>query len=98
MLQKFYRDWYAPNNAIFVIVGDVDPARTMTTVNKLFVSITAVLIPKQSGKPIASEGFTRSKEPFVSKNIKSVTLPYWSSKLTRALPNGVRNKNHLTSG
>jgi zinc protease len=45
MLQKFYRDWYAPNNAILVIVGDVDPARTLTTVQRLFGSIPARPLP-----------------------------------------------------
>ena len=33
-LQKFYNDWYQPNNAIFVIVGDVDPAATLAQVKR----------------------------------------------------------------
>src|SRR5579862_4357712 len=36
MLKKFYRDWYAPNNAILVIAGDIDPAATLATVKQLY--------------------------------------------------------------
>src|SRR6202008_216375 len=35
-LQKFHDDWYAPNNAILVIAGDVDPQATLTEVKLLF--------------------------------------------------------------
>src|SRR5258706_146493 len=35
MLKKFYKDWYAPKNAILVITGDVDPAATLAKVNEI---------------------------------------------------------------
>lgn len=45
MLQAFHRDWYAPNNAILVIVGDVDPARTLTTVRRILGKIPPRTLP-----------------------------------------------------
>ena len=39
MLRAFHKQWYGPNNAILIIVGDVDPAGTMTTVKRLFSGI-----------------------------------------------------------
>jgi len=45
MLKKFYDAWYAPNNAILVIVGDVDPASTLTEAKNLFGSIPAKTLP-----------------------------------------------------
>jgi zinc protease len=35
MLKKYYTQWYAPNNAILVIAGDVDPAATLAKVKQL---------------------------------------------------------------
>ncbi|HEX9079165.1 MAG TPA: pitrilysin family protein [Desulfuromonadaceae bacterium] len=45
MLKKFHDDWYAPNNAILVIAGDVDPHRTLALVRRLFGSIPAKKLP-----------------------------------------------------
>src|SRR5207248_11663296 len=36
MLKAFYRTWYAPNNAILVIAGDVDPVATLAKVKQLY--------------------------------------------------------------
>ena len=45
MLKNFHNTWYAPNNAILVIAGDVDPAATMATVKDLFGGIPAKALP-----------------------------------------------------
>jgi len=45
MLQNFHRTWYAPNNAILVIAGDVDPAAALTEVKSLFGDIPAKKLP-----------------------------------------------------
>ncbi len=45
MLHQFYDSWYAPNNAVFVIVGNVNPQATLKEVERLFGSIPAKKIP-----------------------------------------------------
>ena len=45
MLKAFYEQWYAPNNAILVIVGDVDPSQTLVKVRELFEPIPSRPLP-----------------------------------------------------
>ncbi len=45
MLKKFHDTWYAPNNAILVIVGRVNPKETLAKVEKLFGNIPAKKLP-----------------------------------------------------
>jgi zinc protease len=45
MLKKFHDTWYAPNNAILVIVGRVNPKETLAKVEKLFGSIPSKKLP-----------------------------------------------------
>jgi zinc protease len=61
MLKKFYSDWYAPNNAILVITGDVDAAATLAKVKQLYGSIKRKQIPPRPEvklPPIKAETFT----------------------------------------
>ncbi|HUI60757.1 MAG TPA: pitrilysin family protein [Steroidobacteraceae bacterium] len=45
MLKRFHADWYAPNNALLVVVGDVDPPGTLAQIGQLFGSIAARKLP-----------------------------------------------------
>lgn len=45
MLQAFHRAWYAPNNAVMVIVGDVEPGAALAKVQALFGDIPARPLP-----------------------------------------------------
>jgi zinc protease len=61
MLRTFYRTWYAPGDAILVIVGDVDPAATLDTVRRLFGAIPNHSVPQRPTvhlQPVKSEHFT----------------------------------------
>jgi len=69
MLQKFYTDWYAPNNAILVITGDVDPQTVLTQVQQLYGGIAKRPVPKRSRvrlQPVKAESFTLPSDyPYV---------------------------------
>jgi zinc protease len=45
MLQKFYSTWYAPNNAVYIIAGDVDPPAVLAQVKDLFGKIPEKKLP-----------------------------------------------------
>ena len=88
MLKDFYNVWYAPNNAIFVIVGDVQPKQTLAEVEKLFSDIPAKKLPKQ---PAVNLG------PVQAKTIQLPTdLPYGLSVLTFRIP-GYRSPDYAAS-
>ncbi len=44
-LKTFHDTWYAPNNAILVIAGDVDPATVLDKVKTLFAPIPSKTLP-----------------------------------------------------
>lgn len=47
MLQKFYNTWYAPNNALLVVAGDVDPAAVTSKIKSLYGSIPSKQLPSR---------------------------------------------------
>ena len=47
-VKKWYRDWYTPNNAILIIVGDVDAESALLQVQKYFGDIPARKTPPRN--------------------------------------------------
>jgi zinc protease len=47
MLKKFYDTWYWPNNAVLTIAGDVDAAKTLAIVKRLFGPIPSHPVPSR---------------------------------------------------
>jgi zinc protease len=48
-VKAFYRRWYAPNNAILVVVGDVEPAEVFALAQQYFGPIGASELPPRTG-------------------------------------------------
>jgi zinc protease len=46
-VQAFFKTYYAPNNAVLVVTGDVDTAQTLGWIRKYFEGIPAVQLPPQ---------------------------------------------------
>src|SRR5271154_5124 len=44
-LRKFHNTWYAPNNAVLVVVGNVEPQKVLEQVKKTFGAIPAKGLP-----------------------------------------------------
>jgi len=61
MLKAFYRQWYAPNNAILVIAGDLDPAVTLAKIKELYGPIPRRPLGRRPPvvlRPVKPESFT----------------------------------------
>ena len=50
-LNRFYRTWYAPNNAVMVIAGKFDKAAILKTIDQQFSPIPARSVPEQVKVP-----------------------------------------------
>ena len=69
MLSDFYKKWYTPSNSILVVVGDVDPAKTLAKIKQLYSDIPSHPLPVHPPvelKPVKAESFTLdSNLPYV---------------------------------
>src|SRR5579872_1737265 len=65
MLRSFHDRWYAPNNAILVIAGNVEPQAALTLVKSLFGDIPRKHLPARPAvhpRPIVPTSFTEDTD------------------------------------
>jgi zinc protease len=65
MLKEFHKNWYAPNNMILVVVGDVNPVITLARIKELFSEVPRHSIPERTSlvlKAVHSESFTLNSD------------------------------------
>jgi zinc protease len=61
MLKQFYNSWYAPNNAILVVAGDVQPDAVLSRIKQLYGTIAPKSLPPRPEiklQPVKSESVT----------------------------------------
>ena len=83
MLQKFYETWYAPNNAIMVIVGDVDPQKTLFGVKKYFDNIPSKKVPAPPAihlEPVKPETLQLKTDRSYGMAMLAFRMPGYSSE------------------
>ena len=67
-LKRFHRTWYAPNNALLVVVGDVDPPEALKEIKARFESIAPRKLPARGSMQL---------RPVTARNMALDTdLPY----------------------
>lgn len=82
-LRAFYNAWYHPNNAVFVITGDVDGAATVSAVRKYFGGFKAAPLPARPAvhlSALKSETISvDSDQPYTLVGL-AFRFPGWQSK------------------
>ena len=87
-LKAFYRKWYAPNNAVFVIAGDVDPPALLAQIKSRFESIPPRAVPAHASAPLAPLRRTVLQRP--------TTLVYPLASVGFRMP-GIRSPDFVAS-
>jgi len=88
MLKRFHDSWYAPNNAVLVIVGDVEPRAALASVERLFRDIPRKALPPRARVDL---------RPLATQTLRGPTdLPYGMAVLAFRMP-GYRSGDYAAA-
>jgi zinc protease len=82
LLKQFYDSWYAPNNAILVIVGDVDTQATLAKVKEMFEPIRKRTLPMRPAidlKPLQPASIALDTDSPYGSSVVAYRLPGYNS-------------------
>ena len=83
LLRKFYGTWYHPNDAVYVITGNVDGPSTVNAVERYFGSIPAGKLParpKVALEPVKAATYHVTSDQPYSVVAMAYRLPGWKDK------------------
>jgi zinc protease len=83
MLHNFYKTWYAPNNVILVIAGDVDPTTILPEVERLFGAIPEKKLPPRPAVqfgPVSTEMIHIDTDLPYGLAFLSFRVPGWNDR------------------
>lgn len=78
MLKKFHDAWYAPNDAILVVAGDLDPRATLAEIKTLFGDIKPKKLParpKFALRPIKPQSFSINTDRPDGAELLAIRMP-----------------------
>ncbi len=78
MLKRFHDRWYAPNNAILIVVGDIDPRATLAKIRALFGPIKPKKLPAKPKivlQPAQSATFSGDTDQPVGTLLVALRMP-----------------------
>ena len=88
MLKNFHDAWYVPNNAVLIIVGNVEPQKVLAKVKELFGNIPSKKLPEKPAVHL---------ESVKVDTLNSTTdLPYGLAIVTFRMP-GTDNPDYFSS-
>lgn len=82
MLKEFYTNWYGPNNAILIVVGDVDPEATLGKVKEIFETIPSRPVPSRPQihlKPLKPETIRLNTDLAYGLSVAAYRFPGYDS-------------------
>ncbi|HUY40250.1 MAG TPA: pitrilysin family protein [Candidatus Dormibacteraeota bacterium] len=81
-LLSFYRTWYHPNNAVYVIAGDVDGPSTIAAVRRIFGDVPAAPLPRRPTvrlRPLTAVTYRESSDLPVTVVMLGYRMPGYRS-------------------